>query len=145
MREALALADVAASLGEVPVGALIVRDNEVVGRGYNLRETEQDPTAHAEVIALREAAGVLGSWRLERCWMIVTLEPCAMCAGAMVLSRIGGCVFGCSDPKGGFLGSLANLSDWPGLNHRFPIVGGVLAEDASERLKRFFRHLRERS
>ncbi len=144
MREALALADLAGARGDVPVGAVVVRDKEIIGRGFNLREAEQDPTAHAEVLALREAAKALGSWRLEGCWLVVTLEPCPMCAGAMVLSRIAGCVYGCSDPKGGFLGSLANLSAFPGLNHRFEVVSGVLAEAASDRLRAFFRGLRAR-
>ena len=144
MREALALADKAGALGEVPVGAVVVHGTEIIGRGHNLRETDQDPIAHAEVLALREASQVLGSWRLEGCWMVVSLEPCAMCAGAMVLSRIAGCVFGCRDPKGGFLGSLADLSCWPGLNHKFEVVPGVLAEESAEKLRSFFRRLRVR-
>ena len=144
MREALALADLAGAMGEVPVGAVVVRGTEVIGRGYNLREAEQDPTAHAEVLALREAAHVLGSWRLESCWIYATLEPCPMCAGAMVLARVAGCVFGCRDPKGGFLGSLANLSSWPGLNHQFQVVPEILADEASEKLRSFFRELRGR-
>ena len=144
MREALALADKAGRLGEVPVGAVVIRGTEIIGRGHNLRETEHDPTAHAEVLALQEAARALGSWRLEGCWLVVTLEPCAMCAGAMVLSRVAGCVFGCRDPKGGFLGSLADLSSWPGLNHHFEVVPEVLADEASERLRTFFRRLRVR-
>lgn len=142
MREALGLADTGARLGEVPVGAVVVRDGLVVGRGHNRRELDSDPTAHAECLALREAAVTLGSWRLERCVLYVTLEPCAMCAGAMVLARIERCVFGCADPKGGFLGTLADLSAWPGLNHTFPVVRGVLAEESSERLVSFFRGLR---
>lgn len=144
MREALALADIAGNLGEVPVGAVVVHDGQIIGRGHNLRETDQDPTAHAEVLALREASRALGSWRLENCWLVVTLEPCAMCAGAMVLSRVSGCVFGCRDPKGGFLGSLGDLSGHVGLNHRFEVVPEVLAEEASERLRSFFRRLRIR-
>ncbi len=114
----------------------------MVGRGWNLRESEQDPTAHAEVIAIRDAARNLGSWRLEGCSLYVTLEPCPMCAGALVLSRVQTCIFGCPDPKGGFLGSLGDLSDWPGLNHRFQVVAGVLADESSERLREFFRQLR---
>ena len=143
MAEALALADEAASLGEVPVGALVIRGEEVVGRGRNQRESSNDPTAHAEIIALREAATALGSWRLEDCWMVVTLEPCPMCAGALVMARIQGCVFGCTDPKGGFLGTLADLSSFQGLNHRYDVVGGVQADACSQRLKKFFRQLRE--
>ena len=144
MREALALADEAGRIGEVPVGAIVVRDQEIVGRGYNRREVDQDPTAHAEVLAIRDAASRLRSWRLERCRLYVTLEPCPMCAGAMVLARIEGCVFGCRDPKGGFLGTLADLSSHPGLNHRFAVVPGVLEAEASERLQQFFRALRAR-
>lgn len=142
MREALALADAAAALGEVPVGAVVVRGSEIVGRGFNRRETDRDPTAHAELLAIRDAAARLGSWRLDGCRVVVTLEPCAMCAGAMVLARIDGCVFGCTDPKGGFLGTLGDLSHWPGLNHRFAVVPGVLADEASARLSSFFRELR---
>lgn len=144
MREALGLADAGWARGEVPVGAVVVHDGEIIGRGHNLRETDQDPTAHAEVLALREASKALGSWRLENCRMYVTLEPCPMCAGAMVLSRIAGCVFGCRDPKGGFLGSLADLSSYPGLNHRFEVVPEVLAEESSEKLRSFFRQIRIR-
>jgi len=144
MREALALADTAAELGEVPVGAVVVRDGRIVGRGHNRREIDHDPTAHAEILAIRDAAGRLGSWRLDGCCLYVTLEPCPMCAGAMVLARVDGCVFGCTDPKGGFLGTLADLSSHPGLNHRFSVVPGVLADEASYRLRQFFRSLRGR-
>jgi tRNA(adenine34) deaminase len=144
MREALALADEAAVHGEVPVGALVVRGSEVLGRGYNLRESTQDPTTHAEIVAIREAARAVGSWRLEGCRLYVTLEPCPMCAGAMVLARVDQCIFGCSDPKGGFLGTLADLSRWPGLNHHYDVVGGVLEEECAERLRTFFRGLRAR-
>lgn len=144
MREALALADVAASLGEVPVGAVVVRDGVIIARGYNRRELDQDPTAHAELLAVREAAKVVGAWRLVGCSVYVTLEPCAMCMGAMVLARVEGCVYGCTDPKGGFAGTLADLSHWPGLNHHFDLVPGVLAEDCSARLRDFFRALRAR-
>ncbi len=152
MNEALLLAREAAAVGEVPVGAVVVhsdrtvgdqkRRDRIVGRGHNLREAQQDPTAHAEMIAIREAAGALGSWRLAGCRLYVTLEPCAMCAGAMVLARIGGCVYGCSDPKGGFLGTLADLSSWPGLNHHFDVVGGVLEQPCADELRAFFRALR---
>jgi tRNA(adenine34) deaminase len=144
MREALALADAAALLGEVPVGAVVVRNGEIVGRGHNRRELDQDPTAHAELLAIRDAAARLGAWRLEGCRVYVTLEPCAMCAGAMVLARVEACVFGCRDPKGGFLGTLADLSRWPGLNHSFRAVEGVLADEAAARLSGFFRNLRKR-
>lgn len=144
MEQALLLADEAATRGEVPVGAVVVREGQVVGRGYNLRETDQDPTAHAEMIAIREAARHLGTWRLEGCTVYVTLEPCAMCAGAMVLGRIDRCVYGCADPKGGFTGSLGDLSAHPGLNHRFEVVPGVHGEACAERLRAFFRTLRAR-
>jgi tRNA(adenine34) deaminase len=142
MREALALADEAALLGEVPVGAVVVRDGAVVGRGHNRREIDHDPTAHAELLAIRDAAFRLGSWRLDGCRVYVTLEPCPMCAGAMVLSRIDACIYGCADPKGGFLGTLADLSRFSGLNHSFAVVPGVLADEATDRLQRFFRSLR---
>ena len=143
MAEALALADEAALAGEVPVGALVIRGEQIVGRGFNHRESLNDPTAHAEIMALRDAAKNLGSWRLDDCWMVVTLEPCPMCAGALVMARIERCVFGCTDPKGGFLGTLADLSSFDGLNHRFDVVGGIQADACSRRLKQFFRNLRE--
>ncbi len=142
MLRALELADQAAALGEVPVGAVIVREGKILAEAHNLRETAQDPTAHAEVIAIRRAAELLGAWRLEGCTIYVTLEPCAMCAGAMVLARVERCVFGCSDPKGGFVGSLGDLSAWPGLNHRFAVSGGVEEEACREVLRTFFRSLR---
>jgi tRNA(adenine34) deaminase len=142
IHEALALADDAARMGEVPIGAVVVRGDEIIGRGHNLRETLRDPTAHAEVIALREAAATLGAWRLEGCEVYVTLEPCAMCAGAMVLARVDACVYGCTDPKGGFLGTLGNLAAWPGLNHHFEVVAGVEEAACRERLQAFFRRLR---
>ena len=143
MAEALALADEAGALGEVPVGALVVQGDRVLGRGFNRRESWQDPTAHAEIIAIRQAAETLGSWRLEGCAVIVTLEPCSMCAGAMVLARVQHCVYGCSDPKGGFLGSLGDLSQVEGLNHSFTRESGVLADQCSKRLTEFFRKLRK--
>jgi len=142
MQVALAEAELARAKGDVPVGAVIVREGEIIGRGHNLREVDQDPTAHAEMIAIRQAASGLGSWRLEGCTVYVTLEPCAMCSGAMVLSRIQGCVFGAYDPKGGFLGTLGDLSNVDGLNHRFEVVGGVEEEACAEQLRSFFRDLR---
>jgi tRNA(adenine34) deaminase len=153
MRLALAEADRAALLGEVPVGAVVVRDRtlpdgtrvpEVIARAGNRRESDQDPTGHAELLAIREAARVVGSWRLEGCRVYVTLEPCPMCAGAMVLARIEACVFGCADPKGGFLGTLADLSHFPGLNHSYRVVPGVLEAECAEQLRGFFRALRAR-
>jgi tRNA(adenine34) deaminase len=142
MAEALAEAALAAAEGEVPVGSVVVRDGQVIARGRNRREIDQDPTAHAELLAMRHAASALGSWRLSGCSVYVTLEPCAMCAGAMVLARVERCVFGAADPKGGFLGTLADLSAFPGLNHRFPVVAGVEAERSSDLLQSFFRSLR---
>jgi tRNA(adenine34) deaminase len=142
MAEALALADEAGSLGEVPVGALVVQGERVIGRGFNRRESTQDPTAHAEIIAIRQAAETLGTWRLEGCTVVVTLEPCPMCAGAMVLARVERCVYGCTDPKGGFLGTLADLSNIEGLNHQFEVQSGLMAADCSHRLTAFFRQLR---
>ena len=144
MAEALALARVAADLGEVPVGAVVVHQGRVIGRGHNLRELEQDPTSHAEMVAIREASRALGSWRLEDCTLYVTLEPCPMCAGAIVLSRIPRVVFGCTDPKGGFVGTLADLSSHPGLNHSFEVVPGVCEEACRGALRDFFRQLRAR-
>lgn len=142
MALAMAEAERARERGDVPVGAIVVHDGQVIGRGHNLREVRQDPTAHAEMIAIRQAAEHLGSWRLEGCTVYVTLEPCAMCGGAMVLSRIARCVYGASDPKGGFLGTLADLSDFEGLNHRFDVVAGVREADCAEQLRSFFREIR---
>jgi tRNA(adenine34) deaminase len=139
MREALDLARAAAERGEVPVGAVAVHDGVVVGRGSNGREGLRDPTAHAELIAVQEAARALGRWRLTGVTVYVTLEPCAMCAGAMVLARIDRLVFGAADPKAGAVGSLLDLSADPRLNHRFPVDRGVLGEEAGELLRTFFR------
>jgi tRNA(adenine34) deaminase len=139
MREALELARGAAERGEVPVGAVAVCDGAVVGRGSNGREGQRDPTAHAELVAVQEAARTLGRWRLTGVTVYVTLEPCAMCAGAMVLARIDRLVFGATDPKAGAVGSLLDLSADPRLNHRFPVDRGVLGEEAGELLRAFFR------
>ena len=144
MEAALALADAGAELGEVPVGAVVVKQGRIVASAHNRREMDADPAGHAELIAMREAARALGDWRLEGCTVYVTLEPCAMCAGLMVLSRIDACVYGCTDPKVGFLGTLTDLSAHPGLNHQFDVVSGVLADACSQRLKDFFRALRQR-
>lgn len=145
MREALDLADAAAALGEVPVGAVAVAGGVVVGRGFNRREIDEDPFAHAELLAMREAAASLGAWRLTAVTVYVTLEPCAMCAGAMVQARLGRLVFGASDPKAGAVGSLYDLVTEPRHNHRVDVTGGLLAEDSSRRLKAFFRALRGRA
>lgn len=142
MNLALDLAKEAMDRGEVPVGAVMVRDETVIGRGYNLREAEQDPTAHAEILAIREAARRLRTWRLEGCTLYVTLEPCAMCAGALVLARVKTLVFGAFDPKAGFCGSNGSLVQDPRLNHRVEIISGVGAEEASRLLQTFFSALR---
>jgi tRNA(adenine34) deaminase len=139
MREALALAAEAALAGEVPVGAVAVLEGRVVGRGRNRREEDRDPTAHAELLALRDAARTLGRWRLTGVTLVVTLEPCAMCAGALVLARVDRLVYGADDPKAGAVGSLMDLSTDPRLNHRFPVERGLLAEEAGELLRSFFR------
>jgi tRNA(adenine34) deaminase len=139
MEEALRLARGAAARGEVPVGAVALFEGRIVGRGSNGREADRDPTAHAELLAIQEAARTLGRWRLTGVTVVVTLEPCAMCAGAMVLARIDRLVFGASDPKAGAAGSLLDLSSDPRLNHRFPVDRGLRAEDCAELLKEFFR------
>lgn len=144
MGQALEIAATAAKLGEVPVGAVVVRDGQVLAVAHNRRALDLDPTAHAELLAIRAAAAVLGDWRLERCTLYVTLEPCAMCAGAMVLARVGRCVYGCADPKGGFLGTVGDLSRVPALNHHFDVVAGVRAEESAALLRGFFHRLRAR-
>ena len=138
MARALAEAERSMSWGDVPVGAVVVRGEEIVGAAGNQRERLGDPTAHAEMLALRQAASTLEGWRLDGCTMYVTLEPCAMCAGAMVLARLGRLVFGATDPKAGFAGSLGNLAADPRLNHRLAVQSGVLAEEAGALLRRFF-------
>jgi tRNA(adenine34) deaminase len=139
MQEALSLARAAGERGEVPVGAVAVLDGRIVGRGANAREASHDPTAHAELVAIQDAARTLGRWRLTGVTLVVTLEPCAMCAGAMVLARIDRLVYGASDPKAGAAGSLMDLSADPRLNHRFPVERGVLAAESSDLLRAFFR------
>jgi tRNA(adenine34) deaminase len=143
MREALAEADAAADEGEVPVGCVLVdADGVVVARGHNRRETTNDPTAHAEMVALRDAARARGSWRLDDVTAYVTLEPCPMCAGALVHARVRRVVFGCDDPKAGAVRSLFAIGRDERLNHRFELEGGVLAEECADRLRRFFGALR---
>lgn len=143
MQEALALADRAAALGEVPVGCVIVDAHGTrVASGHNLRETDEDPTAHAEIVAIREAAKAAGTWRLEGHTLFVTLEPCVMCAGALVNSRIERVVWGCDDPKAGACTTLFTIGQDPRLNHRFEMTRGVLEVDCADRLKRFFAALR---
>jgi tRNA(adenine34) deaminase len=138
MREALAAARDAARHGDVPVGALVMSGGDVIAVASNRTLRDQDPTAHAEVLALREAARVRGSWRLDDCTLYVTLEPCAMCAGAIVLSRLRMLVFGAWDEKAGMAGSVGDIVRHPRLNHRPEVVAGVLAGEAGELLKRFF-------
>jgi tRNA(adenine34) deaminase len=142
MMEALAEARRAAGIGEVPIGAVVVREGELVGRGHNRREIDRDPLAHAELLAIREAASRLEGWRLEGCTMYVTLEPCAMCAGALVNSRVARLVYGAADPKAGYCGTLGNLVQDPRLNHRLEMTTGVLAGDSAELLREFFASLR---
>ncbi len=142
MRAALVEAERCIALGDVPVGAVVVRAGQVLCGAGNRREEAQDPTAHAEILVLREAARALGSWHLEGCTLYVTLEPCAMCAGAIVLSRLDRVVFGASDPKAGFVGSLGDLVRDSRLNHRAEVTGGVLEADCGELLRDFFRSRR---
>jgi tRNA(adenine34) deaminase len=139
MRQALVLAREAIELGEVPVGAVVVRDGRIVSQAFNLRETYQDPTAHAERVALTLAGRALGSWRLEDCTLYVTLEPCTMCAGAIILSRVDRLVYGAADPKAGACESLYRLVEDPRFNHRPDVTAGVLADDCGELLTQFFR------
>jgi tRNA(adenine34) deaminase len=144
MTEALALAEQAGAAGEIPVGAVIVdRDGQIIGRGSNRRESG-DPLGHAEVIAIRQAAEVIGDWRLEGTTMVVTLEPCAMCAGALVNARVAKLIFGAFDPKAGFCGSLGNLVQDTRLNHRLEVISGVEAEASRKLLQGFFQGLRKR-
>ena len=138
MRAALDEARAALAHDDVPVGAVVVRDGEVIAARHNERELTGDPTAHAEVLALRDAAAVIGHWRLDDCTLVVTLEPCAMCAGAMVNGRLGHLVYGATDPKAGAAGSRFDLVDSPLLNHRVPRTVGVLAEECGRLLVDFF-------
>ena len=138
MAEALALASEASAGGDVPVGALVVRNGEIIGRGSNRTVRDQDPTAHAEIVAIREGAAALGSWRLEGCELFVTLEPCAMCAGAIVLARLDRVTFGAWDEKAGMAGSIGDLLRHPKLNHRPEVASGVMAAECADVLKAFF-------
>jgi tRNA(adenine34) deaminase len=143
MQLALDLAGEAANNGEVPVGAIIVKDGVVIGRGSNAPIQHHDPTAHAEIIAMREAAQHLGNYRLVDCTLYVTLEPCAMCSGAIQHARIAKLVFGAADPKTGACGSVINLMTEPKLNHHTEVIGGVLAEECGEVLSAFFKQRRK--
>lgn len=142
MREAIAEALKAEELGEVPIGAVIVHDNKIIGRGYNLRETTFDGTAHAEMVAIRDASRHLGAWRLLDCRLYVTLEPCPMCAGAIVQSRVPQLIYGTQDPKAGCAGTLMNLLQESRFNHRTEVVEGILQEECATLLTQFFRRLR---
>lgn len=141
MSEAIALARQAEALGEVPIGCAIVHDptQRVVGRGYNRRQTDHDPTAHAEILAMREAGQALGHWRLLDCTLYVTLEPCPMCAGALVNARVPRLVYGCDDPKAGAVRTLYQLCEDGRLNHRVTVTTGVLAPECAQLLQDFFR------
>ena len=144
MQEALAEARRALEIGEVPIGAVIVLQDEVVGRGHNRREIDRDPLAHAEILAIRQAAGRIGGWRLAGSTIYVTLEPCAMCAGALVNSRIDRLVYGAADPKAGYCVTLGNLVQDPRLNHRLEVAAGVLEEESAALLRGFFAELRRK-
>lgn len=143
MELALVEAYKAANIGEIPVGAIVVHEGTIVGSGFNRRETSKDPTAHAELLAMREAAATLRSWRLVDCTTYVTLEPCPMCAGTMVNARLQRVVFGARDPKAGAVRSLYELLDDERLNHRVDVTEGVLASDCGETLSAFFRSIRQ--
>ncbi len=144
MAEALKEAVLAAEMGEVPIGAVIVRGDEIIAAAHNLVETSKDPTAHAEMLAIRQAAARLGGWRLTGCHMYVTVEPCSMCAGAIVWARIEKLFIGTDDPKGGACGSIFNIPQEKKLNHYTEIETGLLREECSEIMKTFFKKLRDR-
>ncbi|MBD7939722.1 nucleoside deaminase [Cytobacillus sp. Sa5YUA1] len=144
MLEAIKEAEKARAINEVPIGAVIVLDGQIIARGYNLRETAQKATAHAELLAIEEACGQLGTWRLEDTTLYVTLEPCPMCAGSIVLSRVKRVVYGATDPKGGCCGTLMNLLEDSRFNHQCEVVAGVMGEECGELLSTFFSELRAR-
>lgn len=144
MREALAEAQKAYQLDEVPIGAVVVKNGEVIGRGHNLRESKKDPTLHAEIIAIRQAAAVLGGWRLTDCDLYVTIEPCPMCAGAILQARIRRLIFGARDPKAGCAGSLYNLLEDTRFNHHTEVTEGILKDSCSLIIKEYFRQKRNK-
>ncbi|WP_096438089.1 tRNA adenosine(34) deaminase TadA [Alteribacter populi] len=144
MKQAIREAKRAEALGEVPIGAVIVKDEAIIGKGYNLRESNQVATSHAEMTAIEKACETVGSWRLVDCTLYVTLEPCPMCAGAIVQSRLHRVVFGASDPKAGCCGTLMNLLDEPRFNHQVIVTSGVVESECSLLLSTFFKELRER-
>ncbi|MFL6310800.1 MAG: tRNA adenosine(34) deaminase TadA [Terriglobales bacterium] len=145
MERALELAGLAAEAGEVPVGALVIKDGEIVGQGHNRNLLDNDPTAHAEIVALRQAAARLGNHRLTGCTMVATIEPCSMCAGALIHARIARLVYGAADPKAGAAGSILQVINHASLNHRMELTAGVLAEKCSEILQKFFRQKRQQT
>ena len=145
MRLALAEAERALATQDVPVGAIAVHEGQVIGRGYNRREADKDPTAHAEIIAIRQAAATLGSWRLDGVTLYCTLEPCAMCAGAMVLARLPRLVYAATDPKAGAAGSVTDIARHHRLNHHVHVERGLYADEAGQLLREFFRGLRQSS
>lgn len=145
MKAALAQAKKALSLGEVPIGCVIVHDGQIIGRGYNRRNTDKNTLAHAEITAINKASKKIGDWRLEECTLYVTLEPCQMCAGAIVQARIPKVVMGCMNPKAGCAGSILNILNMPEFNHQVETTKGVLEEDCSAILKVFFKDLRIRN
>lgn len=142
MEEALKEAQKAYNIDEVPIGAVVVKDGEIIGRGHNLRESQKDPTLHAEMIAIREAAAKIKGWRLTNCDIYVTIEPCPMCAGAMIQARIDRVIFGARDPKAGCAGSLYNLLEDSRFNHRVEVVEGIMEEQCRDIIKTFFRNKR---
>ncbi len=144
MAEALTEARAGGALGEVPIGAVVVRGDRVIGRGHNRREVDGDPLAHAEILALRQAASGTEGWRILESTLYVTLEPCAMCAGALVNSRVTRLVYGAADPKAGYCGSLGDLARDPRLNHRLEVTSGVLEQECGDLLRSFFSDLRSR-
>lgn len=145
MQRALEQAELAAAAGEVPVGALVIKDGEIIGQGHNRNLLDNDPTAHAEIVALRQAAARLGNHRLIGCTMVATIEPCSMCAGALIHARIARLVYGAADPKAGAAGSTVQVINHPGLNHRMEVTAGVLAGKCSEVLQKFFRQKRQQT
>lgn len=145
MREALKQAKKAYRLGEVPIGCVIVHEGEIIGRGYNRRNTDKNTLSHAEITAINRASRKIGDWRLEDCTLYVTLEPCQMCAGAIVQARIPEVVMGCMNPKAGCAGSILNILDMPQFNHQVSVSAGVLEQECSGMLKTFFAGLRERN
>lgn len=145
MKEALKQAKKAYALGEVPIGCVIVHEGKIIGRGYNRRNTDKNTLAHAEITAINKASKVIGDWRLEECTLYVTLEPCQMCAGAIVQARIPEVVMGCMNPKAGCAGSILNILEMPQFNHQVKVTRGILEAECSQMLKTFFEELRIRS